>query len=130
MITSQLDRQAYQSEEVHNATLTVDIADSTSSIVVVRLGGQADADQIDILEQQLEWAVRGDPRFVILDLAGLASISPAALSSLVEFRWQRCRQGSEVWLAGLQPSVWLAFQSNRLDKLFVIRDSVAQVFGR
>jgi anti-anti-sigma regulatory factor len=130
MMTMQLERQAYHSEVVRPATLVIEITDSTSAIVVVRLRGQADADQTDILEQQLWWAVRHNPRFVILDLAGLTTISRPALGSLEEFRRQRCWQGSEVWLAGLQPSVWLAFQDNHLDRLFIIRDSVAQVFGR
>jgi hypothetical protein len=44
--------------------------------------------------------------------------------------FQASWRGSEVWLAGLKPAVWLALQAAGLDGRFPIRDSVAQVFSR
>ena len=35
----------------------------------------------------------------------------------------------EVWLAGLQPAVWLALRQANRDRLFSIRDSVAQALA-
>jgi anti-anti-sigma factor len=129
MLTIELDRQTGHREAVAPAALEVEIEVASSSIVFVKLSGQAGANQVDDIEQQLESAVRQGPRFVILDLAGLTFISPAALRGLVEFRRQRCWQGSEVLLAGLQPCVWLAVQAAGLDRLFPIRASVAEFFA-
>jgi anti-anti-sigma factor len=92
-------------------------------------GGEADDDQADDLAGQLESAATHDPRFVTLDLAGLSFISRAALASLVGFRREQCWRGGEVWLAGLQPRVWLALHVAGLDRLFTVRDSVAGVFA-
>jgi anti-anti-sigma factor len=115
----QPERPAPRLDAIAAAVLGVEIDNLSPSVVVVRLRGHADD-----IEQQLWWAVRHDPRFVILDLAGVTSISPAALRSLEEFRRQQCRQGSEVWLTGLQPGVWLALHAANLDSKFTIRDSV------
>ena len=99
------------------------------SIVVVRLVGAAGANQVDDLTRQLESAARQDPDFVILDLARLNYLSLAALNCLEEFRRAKGRRGSEVWLAGLQPAVWLALQAAGLGGRFDVRASVAEVFA-
>jgi anti-anti-sigma factor len=119
MMTIQIERQA----------LEVEVEVPSRSIVVVRLCGAADADQVDDLMRQLESAVRQGPRFVILDLARVNFLSPAALGCLDEFRRRQCWRGSEVWLAGLKPDVWLALHAAGLDGRFPVRDSVAQVLG-
>jgi anti-anti-sigma factor len=95
---------------------------------VVRLRGEADPDQADSVAWQLESAVRQNPRFVILDLAHLSILSSEALGCLDRFRRARCWRGSEVWLAGLQPAVWLTLEAAGLGARFPVRDSVAQVF--
>jgi anti-anti-sigma factor len=118
MMTVEIERQAALEVEV-----------PFPAVVVVRLCGAADADQVDVLTRQLESAVRQDPRFVILDLARLNALSPAALGCLEEFRREQCWRGSEVWLAGLKPAVWLALQAAGLGGRFPVRDSVAQVFA-
>src|SRR5262245_53145438 len=94
-------------ESERQAALAVEVEVPSPSIVVVRLCGAADADQVNVLTRQLQTAVRQDPRFVILDLARLNFLSPAALGCLGEFRRVQVRRGSEVWLAGLQPVAWL-----------------------
>src|SRR5260370_24250705 len=98
MLTVQMERQA---------ALEVEVEVPSRSIVVVRLCGEADVDQVDHLAMQLDSAVRQNPRFVILDLARLNFLAPAALGCLVEFRREQCCRGSEGWLAGLKPAVWL-----------------------
>src|SRR5262245_17294959 len=111
------------------ATLEVEVEIPFPSIVVVRLVGAAGADQVDDLTRQLESAARQDPYFVILDLARLNYLSLAALGCLEEFRRAKGRRGSEVWLAGLQPAVWLALQAAGLGGRFAVRASVAEVFA-
>jgi anti-anti-sigma factor len=120
MMTVEIQRQA---------ALGVEVEAPSPSIVVVRLCGAADAGQVDVLARQLESAVRPNPRFVILDLARLNSLSPAALGCLEGFRRQQCWRGSEVWLAGLKPVVWLAVRAAGLDGRFPVHDSVAQVLA-
>jgi anti-anti-sigma factor len=110
-------------------TLEVEVTTCSRSVVVVRVSGEADADHVDSLKEQLASAVRRNPSFVILDLAGLRFISREAVASLEAFRQQRCRRGGEVWLAGLQPSVWLAIQDAGLGGKFPIRESLDQVFA-
>src|SRR5262249_31316758 len=99
------------------------------SVVVVRLGGAADAAQVDDLTRQLESAARQDPDFVILDLARLNYLSLAALSCLEEFRRAQGWRGSEGWWGGLQPAVRLALQAAGLGGRFTVGASVAQVFA-
>jgi anti-anti-sigma factor len=111
------------------AALAVEVEVASPSIVVVRLCGAADADEVEVLTRHLESAARRDPRFVILDLARLNFLSPAALGCLNEFRRGQAWRGGEVWLAGLQPAVWLALHAAGLGGRFPVRDSVAQVFA-
>jgi anti-anti-sigma factor len=108
-------------------TLGLEVEVPFPSVVVARLCGAADADQVDALTWQLESAVREGPHFVVLDLARLNSLSPAALGCLEEFRRVQGRRGSEVWLAGLRPAVWLALHAAGLGGRFPVRDSVARV---
>jgi hypothetical protein len=56
-------------------------------------------------------------------------LSSAALSCLDRFRRKQCRRGSEVWLAGLKPAVWLTLHAAGLDGRFRVGDSVAQVLA-
>jgi anti-anti-sigma factor len=120
MMTVEIERQS---------ALQVEVEVLSSSIVVVRLFGAADADQVEVLTRQLESAARLNPRFAILDLARLNFLSPAALGCMEEFRREQAWRGSEVWLAGLKPVVWLALHAAGLDGRFPVRDSVAQVFA-
>ena len=96
---------------------------------MVRVSGDADPCQADYLPRQPEPGTKQAPRFVILDLARLTFLSSAALGCLEEFRREQCWRGSEVWLAGLKPVVWLALHAAGLDGRFPVRDSVAQVFA-
>jgi anti-anti-sigma factor len=121
MMTVQIERQA---------ALEVEVEVHSRSIVVVRLCGEVDVDQVDDLTRHLESAAERSPHFVILDLARLNFLSSPALGCLEEFRREQCWRGSEVWLAGLKPAVWWALRAAGLDGRFPIRDSVAQLFAR
>jgi anti-anti-sigma factor len=129
MLTIQIERLTNEFETFSPSSLEVEVENHSPSIVVVRISGEADPDQADYLAQQLESATKDAPRFVILDLARLNYLSSAGLDCLEQFRQEECWRGSEVWLAGLKPAVWLALQVAGLDGRFPIRDSVAQVFA-
>ena len=129
MPTIQIERKTNEFETSTTSSLEVELENHAPSIVVVRVSGEADAGQAGYLARQLEAAAKQAPRFVILDLARLNFLSSAALGCLEEFRRELCWRGSEVWLAGLKPAVWLALQAAGLGGRFTIRDSVAQVFA-
>jgi anti-anti-sigma factor len=129
MLTIQIERKTSEFEAFPASTLEVEIENHSPSIVVVRVSGEADPEQVDYLARQLGSATRQGPRFVILDLARLSLLSSAALGCLEDLRREQCWRGGEVWLAGLTPAVWLALHAAGLDGRFPIRDSVAQVFA-
>jgi anti-anti-sigma factor len=66
---------------------------------------------------------------VILDLGELTLVGPAALATLAGLARDLGRHGGEVWLAALQPAVWLALHVAGLERLFTIRPSVAQALA-
>jgi anti-anti-sigma factor len=129
MLTLQIERKTTRFEAFPATSLEVEVDNPSPSIVVVRVSGLAHADEAGYLARQLESATRQAPRFVILDLARLNFVSSAVLSCLDRFRRKQCWQGSEVWLAGLKPAVWLALHAAGLDRRFPIRDAVDQVFA-
>jgi hypothetical protein len=82
MVTNQIERKTKEIEAFSTSTLEVEIENHSPSIAVVRVSGEVDPDQADYLTRQLKSATKQDPRFVILDLAGLTFISRAALAHL------------------------------------------------
>jgi anti-anti-sigma factor len=129
MLTLQIERRTTDFEAFPTTSLEVEVENLSPSIVVVRVSGLAHADEADYLARQLESATKQAPRFVILDLARLNFVSSAALSCLDRFRRKQCWRGSEVWLAGLKPAVWLALHAAGLDGRFPIHDMVDQFFA-
>jgi anti-anti-sigma factor len=95
-------------------------------VIVVQVRGAATSDQADHLDDRLRSSLRPRTKFVVLDLEGLTVLGPAALARLAEFSQKFGRKGVEVWLAGLQPAVWLALHLAGFDRLFTIRASRAQ----
>jgi anti-anti-sigma regulatory factor len=85
MLTNQIERKTKEIEAFTRSTLEVEIENHSPSIAVVRVSGEANPDQADYLTRQLISAAKQDPRFVILDLAGLTFISRAALAHLEGF---------------------------------------------
>jgi anti-anti-sigma factor len=110
------------------ATLEFEV-EQHGHLVVVRVHGEATGDQADQLDEQLNRSLGPGTQFVILGLLGLALLGPAALATLSDFTRQFRRTGGEVWLAGLQPAVWLALHGARLDRLFTVRASLAQALA-
>jgi anti-anti-sigma factor len=122
-----LEPKAPFSELFAGASLEVEVEERSPSIVVVRMRGEAVA--ANELEEHLDVAAIQRAHFVVLDLTGLSCLRAAAVQTLVEFRRTLCWRGGEVYLAGLQPAVWLALHAANQDKRFSIRSSVAEIFA-
>ena len=84
----------------------------------VAIRGEASFDQAEVLSAQLLRVPLDGTRLVVLDLAGLTSISSLAMGALVEYRRGLGRRGVEVRLANVQAQVWSALESAGLGKLF------------
>jgi hypothetical protein len=117
------------SEAIPDDALEVEVEEPAPSIVVMRLHRGSASDPGADLAGHLKGSVVQTARFVILDLAGLRFLRGTELQTLMDFRRTLWRRGGEVWLAGLQPAVWLALHRASRDKLFTIRDSVAQALA-
>ena len=111
------------------ARLDFEIADLGSSVVIVRVRGEAGCEHAVELNEQLKSSRKPGAQFIILDLAELHFVGPESLQTLAEFGRAFAQQGGEVWLAGLQPAVWLALHNARLERLFTIRTSLAQALS-
>ena len=102
--------------------LTTDIAESPAGIVV-RLTGQVGILEVEPLRGQLSRLVAKRPALVVFDLAGLTFISSLGMGALMEFRRGATRQGGQVKLAAVQPTVLEAFKAAGLDQVFPIAES-------
>jgi anti-anti-sigma factor len=129
MIATLPERNVPILESIPQTPLELEIEDLGHAVVVARLRGEATCDRAAALDEQLRSSLSSEPQFVILDLAGLSLVGPAALQTLAEIRREVCRKGGEVWLTGLQPAVWLALHAARLERLFVIRASLTQALS-
>jgi anti-anti-sigma factor len=121
--------EALSSVQAPEARLDFEIEDLGSSVVVVRVRGQAGCDHAVDLNEQLKLSMKPGTQFIILDLAELHFVGPEALQILAEFGRDVGQQGGEVWLAGLQPAVWLALHNACLERLFTIRASLAEALS-
>jgi len=99
------------------------------TVVVIHVHGEATCDLAADLSEELRSSLSDGPQFVILDLAGLSYVGPAALQTFAGLVRDVCRQGTEVWLTDLQPAVWFALHTARLERLFTIRDSLADALA-
>jgi anti-anti-sigma factor len=86
--------------------------------LTVAIHGEARFDQAEFISAQLLRTPLDAYTLVVLDLAGLTSISSLAMGALVEYRRGLGRRGIEVRLANVQAQVWLALEGAGLGKLF------------
>jgi anti-anti-sigma factor len=124
-----VERTVRPPESLPQGPLELGVEDLGCSVVVIHVRGEATCDLAADLNEQLRSSLSPGPQFVMLDLAGLSAVGPAALQTLAELARDVCRQGGEVWLTGLQPAVWLALHTARLERLFMIRASLAQALA-
>jgi anti-anti-sigma factor len=124
-----LERKVHRPTSVTQGPLALGIRDLGCSVFVIYVRGKAPCELAADLSELLHSSLSPGPQFVILDLAGLAYGGPAVLQTLAALARDVCRQGGEVWLTGLQPAVWLALHTARLEHLFTIRASLAQALA-
>ena len=86
--------------------------------LVVALHGEATFDQAEVISAQLLRVPLNGYKLVVLDLAGLTSMSTLDLGALIEYRRGLARRGIEVRLANVPAQVWLMLESADLRKLF------------
>ena len=84
--------------------------------------GEASFDQAEVISAQLLRVPLEGASLVVLDLAGLTSISSLAMGALVEYRRGLGRRGVEVRLTSVPAQVWLALELAGLGKLFELID--------
>jgi anti-anti-sigma factor len=109
--------------------LQLDVEDRGDLVVVAVVRGEATGDRAAYLAEQLRLSLAPGAQFVILDLGGLTCVDSSALAAFAELSRALGRRGGEVWLASLQPAVWLALRTAELDRLFTIRASLAQALA-
>jgi anti-anti-sigma factor len=124
-----VERSALPPKSIPQRPLEFCVEHLGCSVVVIHVRGEAACHLAADLSEVLRSSLSGGSQFVILDLAGLSDVGPAALQTLAGFVRDACRQGSELWLTGLQPAVWLALHTAGLERLFTIRASVAQALA-
>jgi anti-anti-sigma factor len=124
-----LERNVRPAESFPQGFLEFSVEDLGCSVVVIHVRGEATCDLAADLDDLLRSSLGPDLQFVILNLAALSCIDPSALQTLAEFVRDVRRRGGEVWLAGLQPAVWLALHAARLERLFTIRATLAQALA-
>ena len=88
----------------------------------VAIRGEASFDQAEVISAQLLRVPLEGASLVVLDLAGLTSISSLAMGALVEYRRGLGRRGVEVRLTSVPAQVWLALELAGLGKLFELID--------
>jgi anti-anti-sigma factor len=61
-----------------------------------------------------------------VDLAGVTTMASAGLSALIAVRRECEQRGIDLWLRGVQPSVWRVFEFTGLCRLFTWGDAPAE----
>lgn len=104
--------------------LNVEIRESPDG-PVAKLTGRLDGTGVDRLQLHLNRFLVSRPPRVTFDLAELTFVSSLGLGSLVSFQHQMSRHRGHVVLACMQRDVRSAVSLSGLERLFVIRDSLA-----
>jgi anti-sigma B factor antagonist len=91
---------------------------------VVRLGGEIDLNSAPAFRTSLLEFVAQRPQRVILDLANVTYIDSSGVGTIVEFKRRLERSGGRVILAALQARVKSVFEITRLDRFFIIVESL------
>jgi anti-anti-sigma factor len=128
MNSTLIERNVFTPETFPQATLEFAVKDR-GHLIVIQVRGEATCDLAGDLDERVRSSLKPGTQFVVLDLAGLTLIGPTALAMLADISRDLSRKGGEVWLAGLQPAVWLALHDAGLDRLFTIRSSLAEALA-
>lgn len=91
---------------------------------VVHLTGEVDLRTSPLLREKLLEMLGGSSGNIVLDLAGVSYVDSSGVGTIVELKRRAMRDKRDVVLVGLQQRVRSLFEITRLDKFFVIVDSV------
>jgi anti-sigma B factor antagonist len=91
---------------------------------IVELEGEVDLRTAPQLRIMLLDVLDRKAARIILDLSGVRYIDSSGVGTIVELKRRAMQTDSKVVLVGLQPRVRSLFEITRLDKFFIITDSL------
>jgi anti-anti-sigma factor len=91
--------------------------------VVVRLSGEVDISNADMLQEAIQQYLGGNPRDLTLECNGLHFIDSTGLSLTVRLHNGLAERGHRLVLTGLAPAVLRPFEATNLIDVIEIRES-------
>jgi anti-sigma B factor antagonist len=91
--------------------------------VVVRVTGEIDISNADMLEEAIQEYLGGDPRDLTLECDGLRFIDSTGLSLTVRLHNALAERGHRLVLTGLAPAVRRPFEATNLTDVIEIREA-------
>lgn len=91
--------------------------------VVVRLSGEVDISNADLLEEAIQQYLGGNPRDLTLECDGLRFIDSTGLSLTVRLHNELAQRGHRLVLTGLADAVRRPFEATNLTDVIEIRES-------
>jgi hypothetical protein len=97
MSATLFERNLRPPEPFAQASLEFEVEHLGHSVAVIRMRGEGACDRESDLGERLRSSTDPATRFVIVDLAEVSLVGPAALQTLAEFGREISRNGAEVW---------------------------------
>lgn len=97
----------------------------TNDICVINLEGRFDAHHVDSVKDELNNALLKTNKLVV-NLDGVNFMDSAALATLVQGMKHSRQAGGDLRVCSLQQPVRIIFELTRLDKAFVLYESVQE----
>lgn len=101
-------------------------------VQIFELSGRFDNYSSPQLAERLEEATRTAPAHIIVSLNKVTFVDSTGLATLVQGMKRSRQHGGDLYLSGLQRSVYMIFELTRLDKafnIFVDEDHALQAFS-
>jgi len=100
------------------------ISEENNSIISV--SGDIDAYHSPKLKEEMEKYIKGEAKNIILDLTDVPYIDSAGLGTLVSILRESRNYKKELKLVGLRKNIKRIFEMTRLDKIFLIFDTIEE----
>jgi anti-anti-sigma factor len=91
--------------------------------VVVRVSGEVDISNADMLEEAIQQYLGDNPRDLTLECGGLRFIDSTGLSLTVRLHNELAERGHRLVLTGLAPAVRRPFEATNLTDVIEIREA-------
>ena len=108
-------------------------ARNVGGVQVFELSGRFDNYSSPQLAERLEGATHAAPANIIVSMAKVTFVDSTGLATLVQGMKRSRQQGGDLYLSGLQRSVYMIFELTRLDKafnIFVDESHALEAFSR